>query len=76
MNSEHILGLQQKVIWHSDSNKSLFLSDVDPYCEDKMPKDCMRLVTRDKESCKTKPEFMKENCGRTCGYCGKHDEYS
>lgn len=49
---------------------------MDPYCEDKMPKDCMRLVTRDKESCKTKPEFMKENCGRTCGYCGKHDEYS
>jgi len=53
--------------------ESCKLCDVDPYCEDKMPKDCMRLVTRDKESCKTKPEFMKENCGRTCGYCGCND---
>ena len=47
-----------------------FLLGVDPYCEDKMPKECMNLITRDKEYCKTRPEFMKKNCARTCEYCG------
>ena len=35
-----------------------------------MPKECRDLITKDKEYCKTKPEFMKENCASTCGYCG------
>ena len=35
-----------------------------------MPKECRDLITRDKEYCKTKPEFMKENCASTCEYCG------
>jgi len=35
-----------------------------------MPKECRDLIIRDKEYCKTKPEFMKENCARTCEYCG------
>lgn len=46
------------------------LPDVDPNCEDKMPEDCASLIARDKEYCKTKPEFMKKNCARTCEYCG------
>lgn len=49
------------------------LCDVDLYCEDKMPKECRDLITKDKEYCKTKPEFMKENCASTCGYCGCTD---
>ena len=35
-----------------------------------MPKECRDLITRDKEYCKTKPKFMKENCASTCEYCG------
>ncbi|XP_068699499.1 uncharacterized protein [Montipora foliosa] len=46
---------------------------IDEDCKDKMPKDCMNLIARDKEFCKTRPEFMKENCARSCDYCGCSD---
>ena len=42
----------------------------DPQCEDNLPEDCASLFARDKEYCKTHPEYMKENCARTCQYCG------
>ena len=40
-----------------------------------MPKECRDLITRDKEYCKTKPEFMKENCASTCEYCGMRPNF-
>lgn len=46
---------------------------IDEDCKDKMPKDCMNLIASNKELCKTKPEFMKENCARSCDYCGCSD---
>lgn len=49
---------------------SIHLSGVDLHCKDKMPEHCSSLIARDKEYCKTKPEFMRENCARTCEYCG------
>ncbi|XP_029203950.2 uncharacterized protein LOC114968006 [Acropora millepora] len=42
-------------------------------CKDKIAQECMNLIARDKESCQTKSEFMKENCARSCAYCGCSD---
>jgi len=51
----------------------VYLSGVDPQCEDKLPEDCASVIARDKEYCKTNPEYMKENCARICQYCGMVD---
>lgn len=33
--------------------------------------DCASIVENDRELCKKREDYMKENCPQSCGFCGK-----